>query len=51
MHAFNEKITTKVIIRFWKRALDKAIEYKESSDDILLAESDYKNSEIEEIDD
>ena len=51
LHAFNEKITTKVIIRFWKRALDKAIEYKESSNDMLLAKSDYKDSEIEEIND
>jgi len=51
LHAFNEKVTTKVIVGFWKRALDKAIEYKESSDDILLVESDYEDSEIEEIDD
>ena len=51
LHAFKEKVTSKVIVGFWKRSLDKAIEYKESSDDILLVESDDEDLGIEEIED
>ena len=51
LHAFKEKVTAKVIVGFWKRSLDKAIEYEESSDDILLVESDDDDFEIEETDD
>ena len=42
--------TVKIIVEFWKRSLDKAIEYKESSDDILLSVKG-DDFEIEEIDD
>ena len=51
LHIFNEKVITKVIVSFWKRALNKVIKYNELSDDILLAENDYKDFKIEEIDD
>jgi transposase len=50
LHAFKEKVTSKVIVGFWKRSLDKAKEYKDLSDDALLVESDYEEFEIEEVD-
>ena len=49
LQAFREKITSRVIVGFWKRSLDKAKEYLDLSDSILLVESDDENSEIEEI--
>jgi hypothetical protein len=51
LHAFKEKVTSKVIVEFWKRALNKAKEYKDLNDDMLLANSDDEDFEIDEIDD
>ena len=36
LHAFNEKITSKVIVGFWKRALAKAKEYQQSDNNVIL---------------
>ena len=48
LHAFKEKVTSKVIVGFWKRSLDRAKEYKDSSD-TLLVESDYEDFESEKL--
>lgn len=40
LHAFKEKITSKVIVGFWKRALAKAKEYRESDDDVILLDNE-----------
>ncbi|GBB97349.1 hypothetical protein RclHR1_29740001 [Rhizophagus clarus] len=51
LYTFKEKVSSKVIVRFWKRCLNKAKEYRDLCDDVLLAKSDYEDSEIEEIND
>jgi len=48
LHAFKEKVTSKVIVGFWKRSLDRAKEYKDSSD-TLLVESDYEDFEVGDV--
>ncbi|RGB23862.1 hypothetical protein C1646_773893 [Rhizophagus diaphanus] len=49
LYTFKEKVTSKIIVRFWKRYLDKAKEYKNLYNDMLLAESENKDSEVEEF--
>ena len=41
----------RVILGFWKRSLDRAKEYENLNDDILLVKSDSEDLEVEEIDD
>ena len=41
----------KVIVGFWKRSLDKATEYHQSSDDVQLIESDSDNFDDLEVND
>ena len=51
LHAFKEKVTSKVIVRFWKRALNKAKEYKDLNNNMLFADSNDEDFEIDEIND
>ena len=51
LHAFNEKITSKVIVGFWKRALAKAKEYRQSDDDVILLDDEMDDDDDLDDDD
>ena len=49
LHAFKEKVTSRVIVGLWKRSLNKAKEYKELMENMPLAKSNNENFIIKEI--
>ena len=50
LKAFKEKITSKVIVELWKRALTRAKEYKESDNDVILLDEKTDDDDLDDDD-